>query len=132
MDLHIKQHLQACILNLELKRGQLVNTSGFLLQTTWLIAGNAWQILMSTDSVFWVGHICYIILKSWRPFTFDPSNLPSLSRGIVCWGWMGSVSNHLLKPPTSFLFFLHYIPPFSFSGINSLRSARGNLSFPPF
>ena len=28
LDLHIKQHLPARILNLELKRGQLVNTSG--------------------------------------------------------------------------------------------------------
>ena len=29
-------------------------------------------------------------------------------------------------------FFLHYIPPFNFSGVNSLRSFRWNRSFSPF
>ena len=110
---------------------------------------------MSTDSVFWVGHIRYIILKCWRPFTFDLFNLPSVNRATVCWGWMWSVSNHLLISPTAPLLFILYLLfnflflfylfsrlsstffsitflPFDFSGGDSLRSARRNRSFPPF
>ena len=65
LDLCIRQHLPARILNLRLKRGQvsLQIHLGPLLQSTWLIVGNVLQTSMLTDSVFWVGHIRLFISK---------------------------------------------------------------------
>ena len=108
LDLCIKQHLPARILNLELKRGQLVNTLGSSIADH-MINSRECMADFNVDSIFWVGHIRYIILKCWRPFMFDPFSLPSVNRGTVCWGWMWSVSNHLLISPTTRQFFFNLL-----------------------
>ena len=132
--------LLACILNLELKRCQLVNTYGSS-KADHMINSRKCMADFNVDRLTILsGSYSLYYLKCLRPFTFHPFNLPSVYRGTVCWGWMWSVSNHLLIFPISPLFFfspllyffLHYIPPFNFSGVNSFRGARRKRSYPTF
>ena len=109
LDLRIKQHLPAQILNTELKRGQLANTSG---------SSIAEHMINSRECVadFNVDRfsIRFSIKKCWRLFTFDPISLPSVNRETFCWDWMWSVSDHLFISTTTTPLLVFFPPPFSF------------------
>ena len=116
LDLRIRQHLPARVLNLELKRGQLVNTSGpsiagHMINSRECVA----DFNVDRLSILSQSHSLYH-LKMLETLTFNPFNFPFMDRGslTIC-------SSLLLTDSWFFLshlihFFLHYIPPFNFFG----------------
>ena len=100
LDPRIKHHLPARILNLEFKRGQLVNTSGssiadHMINSKECVADfnvDRFSILSRSHSIY--------------PFTFDLFSLPFYKhRDTVCWDWTWdrslTICSSLLLPPTS-------------------------------
>ena len=108
LDLRIKQHLPVCILNLELKRGQLVNTSGSSIADHMI---NSWECMADFNvdrfSILSRSHSLYH-LKMLETL-YVRSLQPSLCKQRDCLLGLNVIgllpSAHLSYFPSSFFFF---------------------------
>ena len=131
LDLRIKQHLPARILNLELRRGQLVNTSGssiaeHMINCRECVADfnvDRFSILSWSHSIFHLKVLETLYVRSLQPSLCKQRNCLLGLNVIGLWPFV----HHSYSPPSVFFFFLIfyftlllsftfflYIPPFKF------------------
>ena len=113
LDLRIKQHLPARILNHELKRDQLANTSGssiaeHMINSRECVADlnvDRFSIQSRSHSIFHLKVLETLYFRSLQPFLRKQGDC-LLGLNVI------SLCSSLLLPPLSvFCFFFHYIPP---------------------